>query len=380
MKREKLRLGTRGSALALYQARWVARQLQSAWPQLAVELKIITTGGDRTSATWREQKLDGPQPTPPPAPPTAESSWQAAVKAVADTEGRGSPAGAFTEDLENALLNEEIDFAVHSLKDLPAEMAPGLTLAAFPQRAEPRDALILPEASAGAEASQDMTAAEAGFGPGEKSWRQLLTALPPRARVGTGSLRRHLQLLALRPDLQAVPLRGNVEQRVELLDSGACDVLVLAAAGLQRLGLDHRITALIDAQAMVPAPGQGALAVQARKGDRRVLQFLQPLQRADLKRALTAELAFLQAGEGPQRLPVGALYPVADVKGVAQLQGFYAQPAPDQGQKWLCAWGCLPLTAGDDAAAVGRRLARQLRQTVSQGGGTKVQLAGESPS
>ena len=206
-----LRLGTRGSALALAQARWVAERLPGE-----VVLVEITTAGD----LQRDQPAS-PEPGPAQAfDPGDKSRWTGA--------------------LERALVAGELDLAVHSAKDVPGELAPGTEIAAVPERADARDVLV-----------------------GAPS----LDALPRGARVGTSALRRRAQLLAVRPDLEVVELRGNVDTRLRRLADGEVDALVLAAAGLARLGRDDVVAAPLDGDVFVPAPGQGCLLIQARAGD-----------------------------------------------------------------------------------------------------------------
>jgi hydroxymethylbilane synthase len=213
----RLRLGTRGSALALAQARWVAERLGD------VEIVEIATAGD-VGAAYPASPVPGRLRRGAPAvDPGDKSRWTGA--------------------LERALLAGEIDVAVHSAKDVPGELAPGTEIAAVPPRADARDVLVgAPE----------------------------LRALATGARVGTSSLRRRAQLLAVRPDLQVVELRGNVDTRLRKLAAGELDALVLAAAGLARLGRDDVIAAPLEGDVFVPAPGQGCLLVQGRAGDRLV--------------------------------------------------------------------------------------------------------------
>lgn len=249
-----LLLGTRGSALALWQANWVRAQLLAAWPNVQCELKIFTTTGDTV--------LDKPLPA---------------------IGGKG----LFTAELENALRQGEIDFAVHSLKDLPIENAPGLTVGAIGEREDARDGLI---------ARPDLSVAQTG----------LLAALPAQARVGTSSVRRAAQLLAARPDLQLLPLRGNVDTRVRKALSGEYDAIVLACAGLKRLGLATHITEYLSFDQMLPAPGQGAVAIQCRADDTATLDVLRAVDHAPTHAAVTAERAFLQALGGGCTAPVAA--------------------------------------------------------------------------
>jgi len=243
-----LRLGCRSSDLAQRQARQVTEALLGAWPGLKVDLGVFTTSGDR--------QLDQPLP---------------------DIGGKG----VFTAELENALHSRQIDIAVHSLKDLPTQEAPGLKLGAIPFRQDARDVLV----AAG---------------------KLELAELPPGAVVGTSSLRRRAQLLHLRPDLTIRSIRGNVETRVRKVLSGEYDAAVLAAAGLLRLNLGHHISSWFSLDQMMPAPGQGALAVQQRSDDPEVSDRLAAIDQPELRRAVEAERTFLRRLEAGCSAPVGA--------------------------------------------------------------------------
>ncbi len=243
-----LTIGTRSSALARWQTEWVLARLREAWPDLDCQTKLFTTSGDRI--------LDKPLP---------------------EIGGKG----LFTAELENALRNGEIDLAVHSLKDLPIDDAPGLTIGAIPVREDARDVLI-----------------------SRNGWT--LDTLPSGARVGTSSLRRSAQLLPARPDLTLLPLRGNVDTRVRKVRQGEYDAIVLAAAGVLRLGLGEHITEYLPMEVMLPAPGQGALAVQCRADDASVLESLRPIGDRATRAAVAAERAFLKALGGGCSAPVAA--------------------------------------------------------------------------
>ncbi len=236
----RLIIGSRGSQLALWQARWVAGQLNGA------EIAVIKTTGDRTTGA--------------PHPGV-------------------SLKGLFTKEIEEALLDERIHLAVHSLKDLPAQIDSRLVIAAVPAREEPRDALV----------------------------GMRLAELPTGARIGTSSLRRAAQLRRLRPDLQVETLRGNVETRVRKLDQGQCDAIVLAAAGLRRLGLEGRIAELLEPEVMCPAAGQGALAIQCRAGDPETQKLLAKLDDPMARAETTSERSMLAALGGGCQVPIGAL-------------------------------------------------------------------------
>jgi len=205
--------------------------------------------------------------------------------------------GVFVKDLEHALLSGEIDLAVHSAKDLPLDPNPRLPIAAYPERADPLDALV--------------TRA------GERS----VEALPPGARVGTDSPRRSAFLRAIRPDMRVIPLMGNVDMRIKRLDAGEAEALVLAAAGLDRLGLHDRISAHLDARTMPPAPAQGALAVQVRSDDHEVLASVRAIDDPRVRLAVVAERAVLKAIGGGCDAPVGALARVSAAGKITLLAG-----------------------------------------------------------
>lgn len=241
-------LGTRPSKLAQRQTAHTLAQLQAAWPGLDCRIVTLTTQGDRI--------LDRPLP---------------------EIGGKG----VFTAELEIALRSGEIDLAVHSLKDLPIDVAPGLCLGAVSERAGAQDVLI---STAG----------------------HTLTTLPQGARVGTSSLRREAQLRAARPGLRILSLRGNVDTRLRKAHEGEYEAIVLAAAGLERLGLTRPITEYLPFDVMLPAPGQGVLAVQCRADDAGLLRLLQPIHNEPAFRAVTAERAFLAGLGGGCSAPVAA--------------------------------------------------------------------------
>ncbi|MGZ8437618.1 MAG: hydroxymethylbilane synthase [Candidatus Limnocylindrales bacterium] len=244
-------IGTRGSRLALAQAELVVGALE--WAGVATRILIIETAGDRR------------------APDTA---WGE---------------GAFVAAIERALLAGSVDVAVHSAKDVPTEEDPRLCIGAYLPRADPRDALVV---------------------RADAPWRQL-DDLPPGTRVGTDSPRRTGFVLARRPDLVVHPLHGNVDTRLRRLDAGETDALVLACAGLDRLGLDGRIAERIEPEVVPPAPGQGAIAVQVRRDDLRVIDAVARIDDPDTRLAVEAERAFLDACGGGCRAPIGALGIVA---------------------------------------------------------------------
>ena len=259
-----LSFATRPSALARWQTQWVIRALQQRWPELDCREEVIATRGDRI--------LEVPLP---------------------EIGGKG----VFTQELEAELLSGRLHAAVHSLKDLPIEDPDGLVIGAVPARAPAGDVLVSP----------------AGY---------TLESLPPGARVGTSSLRRSAQLLACRPDLAIAPLRGNVDTRICKAREGQYEAIVLAGAGVTRLGLEEHVTQWLPLELMLPAPGQGALAVQCRAGDRKTQELLAALEDPDSRWATTAERAFLAALGGGCSLPVAAYATVRS--GAIELTGLVA--------------------------------------------------------
>lgn len=247
-------IGSRGSRLALWQANWVKRQLEKLHAGLLVAIEVIKTTGDKLS----------------------EAS-------LVQIGGKG----VFTKEIEEALLAQQIDLAVHSLKDLPTVLPPGLHLAAITKREDVRDALIVNEAL--------------------RSMVSQIKDLPMGARVGTSSLRRAAQLRYQRPDLQIIELRGNVETRLRKLDEGQYDAIILAAAGLIRLGYKARITARLAASEMLSAVGQGALGIEARLADGRVNVWLEALNHWPTRHATEAERAVLRELGGGCAVPIAAL-------------------------------------------------------------------------
>jgi hydroxymethylbilane synthase len=247
-KKIELRLGTRASLLALQQAHWVKKRVEELNPEITVTLVHIKTTGD---------KLDFPL-------------FQVGGK------------GLFVKEIEEALIRKEIDLAVHSAKDLPAIIPEGLILMAFPEREDPRDALV----------SQ-----------GGKRFEEI----PQGGKIGTGSLRRKAQLLNLRPDLEIVPLRGNLDTRLKKLMTLNLDAVILAAAGLRRMNWEGQVSEFFDPETMVPAIGQGALAVETREGDERVRRAVSPLDHPPTRVSVLAERAFLRRLEGGCQVPIGGL-------------------------------------------------------------------------
>jgi hydroxymethylbilane synthase len=248
MSLTRLVLATRRSALALAQARAFARDLVLRHPGLVVdELQVVTTG---------DKVTDVP---------------------LANIGGKG----LFTKEIEEALDHEEADFAVHSFKDVPAELADRFAIACVPGREDARDVLVT---KSGAK----------------------LDDLPAGARVGTSSLRRSIQLSLARPDLEIVPFRGNVDTRLRKLDAGEVDAIVLARAGLMRLGLVDRVTETLDVRVVIPAPGQGALAVECRAGDAATAAILATLSDPETEVAVACERGVMAAVGGNCNVPFGA--------------------------------------------------------------------------
>ena len=254
MKKDTIVIGTRSSKLALWQADYVEAKLRERYPELPVVQKRMTTKGDRV--------LDAP---------------------LAKIGGKG----LFTKELEQAMLAGEIDLAVHSLKDMPTELPEGLMLAAVTERFDPGDAVVSPR-------------------------YRTLANLPQGAKVGTSSLRRRAQLLAKRPDLEIVSLRGNVNTRLKKLEEENFDAIILAVAGLKRLGFHDRITEILPREICLPAVGQGALAIEARAADEATLSLIAFLDDAATRTAARAERAFLARVEGGCQVPVGVYAEAAD--------------------------------------------------------------------
>jgi hydroxymethylbilane synthase len=244
-----IRIGTRGSKLALTQSEWIKNKIQDQHPDVRVELTIIKTTGDKIQ--------DSP---------------------LSKIGGKG----LFVKEIEDALLQNRVDLAVHSMKDVPAELPDGLMLAAFPEREDPRDALI-----------------SAGNVP--------IHGLPLKARLGTSSLRRAAQILHIRPDLEIAPLRGNVDTRLGKLNGGGLDCIILATAGLNRMGLQNRISQVIPTNKILPAIGQGALGLETRQNDEQTIGIIDFLNHEPTQIAVAAERAFLKKLEGGCQVPIAGL-------------------------------------------------------------------------
>ncbi len=257
-KINRINIGTRGSKLALYQAEWVKSELQKIYPEIEVSLIKIKTTGDKI--------LNVP---------------------LAKIGGKG----LFVKEIEEALLRGGIDIAVHSMKDVPTELPEGLHLAAICKREDPRDALIISRKS------------EVGS---QKSNTSLIYALPEGARVGTSSLRRLCQLLNIRPDLKMVQLRGNLDTRLRKLDEGQFDAIIVAVAGIKRLGWAERITEILEPELCLPAIGQGAIGIECRIDDKIINKLVGALDHRETSICVRAERSFLKKLEGGCQVPIAA--------------------------------------------------------------------------
>lgn len=284
-------IATRPSALALWQTRWVISALQSFWPKLKCAEKIMTTEGDRI--------LNRPLP---------------------EIGGKG----VFTQELEEALISGKVQAAVHSLKDLPVEQPPGLVVGAVPARGETRDVLV-------------------------SAYGYSLESLPFGAKVGTSSLRRAAQLHALRPDIIIESLRGNIDTRIRKAMDRQYDAILLAGAGVVRLGLEKYVTQWLPLSIMLPAPGQGALAVQCRVDDGETLSYLSAINDRQARMSTQAERTFLASLGGGCAVPVAAF---AQIQGeLIELQGMVA--SKDGRSVIRCE------SKGTDAQQVGEMCAQQ---------------------
>lgn len=297
--KDTVTIGSRTSALAMWQTNHIMACLQAAWPGLICRLQPFVTQGDKT--------LDKPLPV---------------------IGGKG----LFTAELEHSLLEGTIDLAVHSLKDLPVEDSPGLTIGAIPNRADVRDAMVA-----------------------RNGWT--LATLPPGAVVGTSSTRRAAQLHALRPDLHIRSIRGNVDTRIRKVLTGEYDATLLALAGLDRLGFTDHVTERLSLSVMLPAPGQGALAVQCRADDQATLALLAALDDAAVRAAVTAERAFLHGLGGGCSAPVAAYAQIVTHTGAPTLH-VQALVASTDGQQIIRVTGDAPATTAA-ALTLGETLAIQ---------------------
>jgi len=296
---KQIRIGSRGSQLALWQAGYVRTMLERRFPEFSVIIKTIKTTGDKI--------LDVP---------------------LARMGGKG----LFVKEIDDALLRNEIDIAVHSMKDVPVDLPEGLCIAAIPRREDPRDVLISRDGS--------------GF-----------FHLPSGAHVGTSSLRRTSQLLNQRPDLHISTLRGNLDTRLKKLDSGVFEAIVLAAAGVHRLGWEKRITEYLPINVCLPAIGQGALCIECKGDDGNTLELIRWLDHGETRRCIEAERAFLRRLHGGCQVPIGAYATV--VGGKLEIEGLIASV---DGRRMV-----REKMAGtpDNSEEIGIRLAESL---LSQGG------------
>ncbi len=264
MKTERLTIGTRGSKLALWQAEFVKTELQERYPGLQVEILKIKTTGDKI--------VDVP---------------------LAQVGGKG----LFVKEIEEALLLREADIAVHSMKDVPTDFPDGLHLSVVCEREDPRDALII----------NNKVKVKS-----EKLKPSLIFSLPKNAKIGTSSLRRSCQLLSLRPDLKVEQLRGNLDTRLRKLDEGQFDAVILAAAGVKRLGWQDRITEILPPDISLPAIGQGAIGIECRMNDEWVNKLIAALNHPETFTCVKAERAFLKKLEGGCQVPIAAHARLAD--------------------------------------------------------------------
>ena len=289
-----LKIGTRGSKLALAQSHWVKEKIEGEHSHIRVELVRIKTTGDKI--------LDSP---------------------LSVIGGKG----LFVKEIQDALLEKRIHVAVHSMKDVPAELPEPLTISIFPEREDPHDALI---------------------SKGDQTLDRLLRG----SKVGTSSLRRKVQLLYLRPDLELVPLRGNVDTRLRKLESGELQAIILATAGLKRLGLASRITQRISSRQLMPAIGQGALGLEVRRDNTTTIDLIRFLNHGPTEMTVRAERAFLRELEGGCQVPIAAIGRLNDEKlhlegMVANLDGTRVLKDEIRGEK-------------DEVEEIGIRLARRL--------------------
>jgi hydroxymethylbilane synthase len=289
-----LRIGTRASQLALWQANWIKEQLIKRHPDLDIEIVKIKTTGDKI--------LDVP---------------------LAKVGGKG----LFVKEIESALLEDSIDLAVHSMKDVPTELPEGLGIVAVSDREDPRDALLSREGI-------------------------LLADLPKGAKIGTSSLRRQAQILNRRPDFNLEPLRGNVNTRLRKLREGQYDAIVLAHAGVKRLGWDDEVTEVLEPEIMLPAIGQGALGIEARVDDRPTLDRIAFLDHSETSVCVSAERSYLHRLEGGCQVPIAAFATVQN--GVVSMAGLVSDV---DGQRLI-----LRKTSGpaEEAVSLGRSLAEQI--------------------
>lgn len=296
MRERVIRIGTRGSALARVQAEEVVTALRTAWPHIQVEVVPILPDGDRRKA----------------------APLQSLVR------------GTFVKGLEEPLLKGEIDLAVHSAKDMPSGLPEGLTIVAYPRRRDPRDVIV-------------------------NRWDVGFDDLAPGARLGTSSPRRTGQLLSARPDIEVVPIRGNVDTRIGKVGEDGYDGVVLAAAGLERLGWTDKVSEFLRPDLCIPDAGQGALAVEARDEDAEMAELLAAVDHARTRTTVTAEREFVEATGGGCRVPVAAY--ATECGDLLKIMTMAC--LPDGSQIFRAALEC----ASDDPVSAGRSAARALELT-----------------
>lgn len=299
MNQKSLKIGTRGSQLALYQANHIKDMLESAFPHLHVKLVIIKTKGDKILDT--------------------------ALSKIGDK-------GLFTKELEVALMNKEVDIAVHSLKDMPTVLPEGLKLGAVVKRGDIADALV----------SKNHTP---------------LKALTKNHKIATSSLRRRASLLHYNPSLQIVDIRGNVNSRLKKMEEGHCDAMIMAAAGLKRLGLEKYITEILPPDTFIPAVSQGAIGIESRENDEPTDAILKEITHQLTWQIVTAERAFMNTLEGGCQVPVGCVSTIN--KDELTLKGFVSSV---DGSTYLCQEYTAPI---ENSVEAGERLAEML---IEQGG------------
>jgi len=294
LTKELIRIATRGSMLALQLSGIIKAAMERLWPEIGFELQIIKTTGDKIT--------DVP---------------------LARVGGKG----LFVKEIEDALADGSADMAVHSMKDVPAVLPAGLEIVAIPERDDPRDALIIRKG-------------------------KTIGDLCHGALIGTSSLRRGAQIRAMRPDFVVRNLRGNLDTRLRKLDEGGFDAILLAAAGLKRMGWQDRVTMHMDPVEFIPAVGQGALGIEARSADHRMRRFLAPLNHPETAIAVRSERSLLKELEGGCQVPIGGYARIAGK--IVELSGFVASL---DGVQLFRAVGAAPL---QDAAALGKRVAVEL--------------------
>lgn len=294
MAREPIRIATRGSMLALQQSRAIKEALEKLWPELRFELQVIRTTGDKIT--------DVP---------------------LAKVGGKG----LFVKEIEDALLDGSADLAVHSMKDVPADLPDGLEIAVIPEREDPRDAMII----RGGETIADLCHG---------------------AVIGTSSLRRGSQIRAMRADFEVRNLRGNLETRLRKLDEGQFDAIILAAAGLRRMGWQDRITMYMNPAQFIPAVGQGSLGIEARSADDEIHRLLAPLNHPETAVAVKAERSLLKELQGGCQVPIGCHARLA-----GKIVELSAMVASLDGRQLFRASGAAPL---EDAVGLGKRIAVEL--------------------